>query len=91
MQVIDDVIQSDIAQQYQKAPLNPPLMMFSPIVGFNLNNQLYDIIAMRYADERLNISFDSYICCFVRLEGMFSKATVTLSLLCSSPGLNAAI
>uniref|UniRef100_H3CDE4 Calpain-3 n=1 Tax=Tetraodon nigroviridis TaxID=99883 RepID=H3CDE4_TETNG len=39
--------------------------------GFHLNNQLYDIIAMRYADERLNISFDSYICCFVRLEGMF--------------------
>lgn len=28
---------------------------------------------MRYADERLNIDFDSYICCFVRLEGMFSK------------------
>uniref|UniRef100_A0A671VV21 Calpain-3 n=1 Tax=Sparus aurata TaxID=8175 RepID=A0A671VV21_SPAAU len=41
--------------------------------GFHLNNQLYDIIAMRYADEHLNINFDSYICCFVRLEGMFSK------------------
>lgn len=40
--------------------------------GFHLNNQLYDIIAMRYADEHLNICFDSYICCFVRLEGMFS-------------------
>uniref|UniRef100_A0A669D7F5 Calpain-3 n=1 Tax=Oreochromis niloticus TaxID=8128 RepID=A0A669D7F5_ORENI len=40
--------------------------------GFQLNRQLYDIIAMRYADERLNIDFDSYICCFVRLEGMFS-------------------
>uniref|UniRef100_A0A8C4F5U6 Calpain-3 n=1 Tax=Dicentrarchus labrax TaxID=13489 RepID=A0A8C4F5U6_DICLA len=39
--------------------------------GFHLNNQLYDIIAMRYADEHLNIDFDSYICCFVRLEGMF--------------------
>ncbi|XP_078478640.1 calpain-3 [Lampetra planeri] len=39
--------------------------------GFHLNKQLYDIIAMRYADERLNIDFDSYICCFVRLEGMF--------------------
>uniref|UniRef100_A0A674NK91 Calpain-3 n=1 Tax=Takifugu rubripes TaxID=31033 RepID=A0A674NK91_TAKRU len=40
--------------------------------GFHLNNQLYDIIAMRYADEHLNINFDGYICCFVRLEGMFS-------------------
>nr|XP_046229002.1 calpain-3b isoform X2 [Scatophagus argus] len=39
--------------------------------GFHLNTQLYNIIAMRYADERLNIDFDSYICCFVRLEGMF--------------------
>ncbi|XP_008300557.1 calpain-3b isoform X1 [Stegastes partitus] len=39
--------------------------------GLHLNKQLYDIIAMRYADEHLNIDFDSYICCFVRLEGMF--------------------
>ncbi|XP_054474917.1 calpain-3b isoform X1 [Anoplopoma fimbria] len=39
--------------------------------GFHLNKQLYDIIAMRYADERLDIDFDSFICCFVRLEGMF--------------------
>lgn len=47
---------------------------FSPHEGFHLNKQLYDIIAMRYADEHLNIDFDSYICCFVRLEGMFSKS-----------------
>ncbi|XP_077408083.1 calpain-3b [Vanacampus margaritifer] len=39
--------------------------------GLHLNKQLYDIIAMRYADKHLNIDFDSYICCFVRLEGMF--------------------
>ncbi|KAL4630391.1 calpain-3-like isoform X2 [Arapaima gigas] len=39
--------------------------------GFRLNNQLYDIIAMRYADENMNINFDSFICCLVRLEGMF--------------------
>ncbi|XP_055088061.1 calpain-3b isoform X1 [Periophthalmus magnuspinnatus] len=39
--------------------------------GFHLNNQLYNIIALRYADEQLHIDFDSYICCFVRLEGMF--------------------
>lgn len=48
-------------------------MFFISISGFQLNKQLYDVIAMRYADERLNIDFDSYICCFVRLEGMFSK------------------
>ncbi|XP_060030446.1 calpain-3 isoform X5 [Erinaceus europaeus] len=39
--------------------------------GFHLNNQLYDIITMRYADKNMNIDFDSFICCFVRLEGMF--------------------
>ncbi|XP_044292780.1 calpain-3 isoform X1 [Varanus komodoensis] len=39
--------------------------------GFRLNNQLYDIITMRYADRNMNIEFDSFICCFVRLEGMF--------------------
>ena len=53
--------------------------MLSP-TGFHLNNQLYDIITMRYADKYMNIDFDSFICCFVRLEGMFSKWTATLLL-----------
>lgn len=26
---------------------------------------------MRYADENMELDFDSYICCLVRLEGMF--------------------
>ncbi|KAF6129125.1 calpain 3 [Phyllostomus discolor] len=39
--------------------------------GFHLNSQLYDIITMRYADKYMNIDFDSFICCFVRMEGMF--------------------
>ncbi|KAM5235111.1 calpain-3 isoform 3-T3 [Ctenodactylus gundi] len=39
--------------------------------GFHLNSQLYNIITMRYADKHMNIDFDSFICCFVRLEGMF--------------------
>ena len=53
--------------------------MLSP-TGFHLNNQLYDIITMRDADKYMNIDFDSFICCFVRLEGMFSKWTATLLL-----------
>lgn len=28
---------------------------------------------MRYADKHMNIDFDSFICCFVRMEGMFRK------------------
>ncbi|XP_066533819.1 calpain-3b isoform X1 [Hoplias malabaricus] len=39
--------------------------------GFQLNPQLHDIIAMRYASEHLYLDFDSYICCLMRLEGMF--------------------
>ncbi|XP_028934011.2 calpain-3 isoform X8 [Ornithorhynchus anatinus] len=39
--------------------------------GFHLNGQLYDIIAMRYADRSMNVDFDSFVCCFVRLEGTF--------------------
>ncbi|XP_052475647.1 calpain-3-like isoform X1 [Carassius gibelio] len=39
--------------------------------GFRLNNQLYDIITMRYANESMNIDFDSFVSCLVRLEGMF--------------------
>lgn len=39
--------------------------------GFRLNNQLYDIISMRYANENMNIDFDSFISCLVRLEAMF--------------------
>lgn len=57
-----------------------------PPTGFHLNSQLYDIITMRYADKHMNIDFDSFICCFVRLEGMFSKCGGYLSaLLCPSP------
>uniref|UniRef100_A0A8C5AQM6 Calpain-3 n=1 Tax=Gadus morhua TaxID=8049 RepID=A0A8C5AQM6_GADMO len=39
--------------------------------GYRLNNQLYDIITMRYANESMNIDFDSFISCLVRLEAMF--------------------
>ncbi|KAK7133097.1 hypothetical protein R3I94_015100 [Phoxinus phoxinus] len=39
--------------------------------GFQLNNQLYDIICMRYANEHMELDFDSYISCLVRLEAMF--------------------
>ncbi|XP_078263215.1 calpain-3 [Rhinoraja longicauda] len=39
--------------------------------GFRLNGQLYELISMRYANVNMNLDFDSFICCFVRLEGMF--------------------
>ncbi len=51
--------------------LNPEIFLCTS--GFQLNNQLYDIICMRYANEHMELDFDSYISCLVRLEGMFSK------------------
>ncbi|XP_077476294.1 calpain-3 isoform X3 [Stigmatopora argus] len=39
--------------------------------GFRLNNQLYDIISMRYANESMNVDLDSFVSCLVRLEAMF--------------------
>uniref|UniRef100_S4RFJ9 Uncharacterized protein n=1 Tax=Petromyzon marinus TaxID=7757 RepID=S4RFJ9_PETMA len=39
--------------------------------GFHLNNQMYQLITMRYADESMTIKFNDYITCMVRLEAMF--------------------
>ncbi|XP_058254964.1 calpain-3 isoform X2 [Hemibagrus wyckioides] len=39
--------------------------------GFHLNNPLYNVITMRYANENMNIDFNSFVSCLVRLEGMF--------------------
>ncbi|KAF4084065.1 hypothetical protein AMELA_G00124450 [Ameiurus melas] len=38
---------------------------------FHLNNPLYNIVTTRYANEDMNIDFDSFVSCLVRLEGMF--------------------
>lgn len=60
-------------QGKETASLRTSSFLSLPLQGFHLNSQLYDIITMRYADKHMNIDFDSFICCFVRLEGMFSK------------------
>uniref|UniRef100_G3NNN5 Calpain-3 n=1 Tax=Gasterosteus aculeatus aculeatus TaxID=481459 RepID=G3NNN5_GASAC len=52
--------------------VNDAVMCLVSHSGFRLNNQLYDIITMRYANEGMNIDFDSFISCLVRLEAMFS-------------------
>ncbi|XP_069741148.1 calpain-9 [Narcine bancroftii] len=40
-------------------------------VGFHLNNQLLQILVIRYADAYLQIDFDSFLRCMVRLETAF--------------------
>ncbi|KAG8431805.1 hypothetical protein GDO86_019855 [Hymenochirus boettgeri] len=39
--------------------------------GFELNEQLYAMLARRYADEKGNINFDSFISSLVRLDAMY--------------------
>uniref|UniRef100_A0A3B5M075 Calpain 9 n=1 Tax=Xiphophorus couchianus TaxID=32473 RepID=A0A3B5M075_9TELE len=40
--------------------------------GMNLNNQLLQLIGLRFADDNYEIDFDDYLTCIVRLENMFS-------------------
>uniref|UniRef100_A0A671QW65 Calpain-2 catalytic subunit n=1 Tax=Sinocyclocheilus anshuiensis TaxID=1608454 RepID=A0A671QW65_9TELE len=40
--------------------------------GFSLNNPLHQIMVARYSDSNLNIDFDNFVGCIVRLESMFS-------------------
>ncbi|XP_026216535.1 calpain-9 isoform X1 [Anabas testudineus] len=39
--------------------------------GMRLNNQLLQLIGLRFADEDYEIDFDDYLTCIVRLENMF--------------------
>uniref|UniRef100_A0A673J4K9 Calpain-2 catalytic subunit n=1 Tax=Sinocyclocheilus rhinocerous TaxID=307959 RepID=A0A673J4K9_9TELE len=39
--------------------------------GFSLNNPLHQIMVARYSDSNLNIDFDNFVGCIVRLESMF--------------------
>ncbi|XP_027874108.1 calpain-9 [Xiphophorus couchianus] len=39
--------------------------------GMNLNNQLLQLIGLRFADDNYEIDFDDYLTCIVRLENMF--------------------
>uniref|UniRef100_A0A7N8Y819 Calpain 9 n=1 Tax=Mastacembelus armatus TaxID=205130 RepID=A0A7N8Y819_9TELE len=39
--------------------------------GMRLNNQLLQLIGLRFADQNYEIDFDDYLTCIVRLENMF--------------------
>ncbi|XP_019391244.1 PREDICTED: calpain small subunit 2 [Crocodylus porosus] len=39
--------------------------------GFQLNEQLYQLIIHRYSDENGNMDFNNFISCLVRLDAMF--------------------
>ncbi|XP_041707488.1 calpain-1 catalytic subunit [Coregonus clupeaformis] len=39
--------------------------------GFKLTNHLFQLIILRYAKEDLNVDFDNFVNCLIRLETMF--------------------
>ncbi|XP_055963024.1 calpain-8 [Sorex fumeus] len=44
--------------------------------GFTLNDQVQQTIAMRFANSKLRISFDSFVACMIRLETLFKLFSV---------------
>lgn len=74
-----------------ECPCHCTVMCLVSRSGFRLNNQLYDIITMRYANESMNIDFDSFIGCLVRLEAMFSKSEPPALQATSVPQLDSAV
>ncbi|XP_068088941.1 calpain-8-like [Hyperolius riggenbachi] len=44
--------------------------------GFQLNNQIQEIITKRYASSDLTINFDSFISCIIRLETLFKMFNI---------------
>uniref|UniRef100_A0A3B1J6U8 Calpain 9 n=1 Tax=Astyanax mexicanus TaxID=7994 RepID=A0A3B1J6U8_ASTMX len=45
----------------------------SKINWIQLNNTLLQLICLRFADKKMEIDFDDYLTCIVRLENMFRK------------------
>ncbi|KAK7909938.1 hypothetical protein WMY93_014622 [Mugilogobius chulae] len=39
--------------------------------GFNLNNQLFQLIILRYTEADMTVDFDNFVTCLVRLESMY--------------------
>lgn len=44
--------------------------------GMQLNNNLLQLIGLRFADANFDIDFDDYLTCIVRLENMFSTLKI---------------
>lgn len=45
--------------------------------GFKLNNHIFQLIILRYAKQDMNVDFDSFVTCLIRLESMFSEWSYT--------------
>uniref|UniRef100_A0A674N251 Calpain-1 catalytic subunit n=1 Tax=Takifugu rubripes TaxID=31033 RepID=A0A674N251_TAKRU len=43
--------------------------------GFKLNNNLFQLIILRYTEADMSVDFDNFVTCLVRLETMYSEWT----------------
>lgn len=41
--------------------------------GFKLNNNLFQLIILRYTEADMTVDFDNFVTCLVRLETMYSE------------------
>lgn len=46
------------------------------LVGFKLNNNLFQLIILRYTEADMSVDFDNFVTCLVRLETMYSEWTL---------------
>lgn len=44
--------------------------------GFKLNNNLFQLIILRYTEADMSVDFDNFVTCLVRLETMYSEWTL---------------
>lgn len=50
------------------------------LLGFRLNNTIYQQLVARYAEPDMTMDFDNFVACLMRLEMMFRKSALFLSL-----------
>lgn len=56
-------------------------ILFFPLSGFKLNNNLFQLIILRYTEDDMSVDFDNFVTCLVRLETMYSKCHPFMSLI----------
>lgn len=45
-----------------------------PLLGFCLNNAIFQLLVARYAETDMTLDFDNFVACLMRLEMMFRKS-----------------
>lgn len=56
-----------------KSVASAVLCSLFPLPGFKLNNNLFQLIILRYTEEDMTVDFDNFVTCLVRLETMYSE------------------